>query len=214
MKMKLLFLFTFVSSVVFADVLEVRLWKAIPGSSAELMQHASEARSIQAKLGGQVVVATDRKGRLHYATAHENWTGWAAFQEKLEASNEWSTFAQQVGAAPSGTLEAHYLINQVAPMLPSKVYQVFVWEAYPGRNAEMIEAASTAQPLHEKLGASVGINLDQMGRMHYLMSFDTWADWARFQDAGPSDEVASFFAEFDSNPPAKLVDVFSVTRVD
>ena len=99
-------------------------------------------------------------------------------------------------------------------MLPSKVYQVFVWEAYPGRNAEMMAAASTAQPLHEKLGASVGINTDQMGRLHYLMSFDTWADWARFQDAAPSDEVASFFAEFYSNPPAKLVDVFTVTRVD
>jgi len=214
MKIKLLFLLTLVAGFASADVLEVRLWKAIPGNSAQLTQHASEARSIQLKLGGQVVVATDRQGRLHYATAHKNWVEWAAFQEKLQASDEWTDFAQKIGTAPAATLEAHYLANQVAPMLPSKVYQVFVWEAYPGRNAEMIEAASTAQPLHEKLGASVGINLDQMGRMHYLMSFDTWADWARFQDAGPSDEVASFFAEFNSNPPAKLVDVFSVTRVD
>ena len=214
MKMKLLFLLPFLTSYVWADVLEVRLYAPIPGSSAELMQHASEARNIQTKLGGQVVVATDLRGRLHFANAHKNWVGWAAFQEKLEASEEWSTFAQKVGAAPAGTLEAHYLVNQVAPMLPSKVYQVFVWEAYPGRNAEMIAAASTAQPLHEKLGVSVGINTDQMGRLHYLMSFDSWADWARFQDADPSDEVASFFAEFYSNPPAKLIDVYSVTRVD
>ena len=214
MKMKLLFLLPFLSSYVWADVLEVRLYAPIPGNSAELMQHASEARNIQTKLGGQVVVATDLRGRLHFASAHKNWVGGAAFQEKLEASEEWSTFAQKVGAAPSGTLEAHYLVNQVAPMLPSKVYQVFVWEAYPGRNSEMVAAASTAQSLHEKLGASVGINTDQMGRLHYLMSFDSWADWARFQDADPSDEVASFFAEFYSNPPAKLIDVYSVTRVD
>ena len=65
MKTKLLFLLTLVAGFAFADVLEVRLWKAIPGNSAQLTQHASEARSIQQKLGGQVVVATDRQGRLH-----------------------------------------------------------------------------------------------------------------------------------------------------
>lgn len=214
MKMKSLFLITFVSSCVFADVLEVRLWKAIPGSSAQLMQHASEARSIHLKLGGQVVVATDRQGRLHYATAHKNWVEWAAFQEKLEASDEWTNFAQKIGATPAATLESHYLINQVTPMLPSKVYQVFVWEAFPGRRAQMIDSATTAQPLHEKLGASVGIKMDQMGRLHYLMSFDTWAEWAKFQDTGSSDEVSTFFAEFYSNPSAKLVEVYNVTRVD
>lgn len=99
-------------------------------------------------------------------------------------------------------------------MLPSKVYQVFVWEAFPGRRAQMIDSATTAQPLHEKLGASVGINMDQMGRLHYLMSFDTWAEWAKFQDTGSSDEVSTFFAEFYSNPSAKLVEVYNVTRVD
>jgi hypothetical protein len=161
-----------------------------------------------------VVVATDRQGRLHYATAHKNWVEWAAFQEKLQASDEWTDFAQKIGTAPAATLEAHYLINQVAPMLPSKVYQVYVWEAYPGRRAQLIESASTAQPLHEKLGASVGINVDQMGRVHYLMSFDTWGDWAKFQDADPTEEVSDFFAEFYSNPPGKLVEVYSVTRVD
>ena len=214
MKTKLLFLLTLVAGSAFADVLEVRLWKAIPGNSAQLTQHASEARSIQQKLGGQVVVATDRQGRLHYATAHKNWVEWAAFQEKLQASDEWTDFAQKIGTAPAATLEAHYLINQVVPMLPSKVYQVYVWEAYPGRRAQLIESASTAQPLHEKLGASVGINVDQMGRVHYLMSFDTWGDWAKFQDADPTDEVSDFFAEFYSNPPGKLVEVYSVTRVD
>ena len=214
MKMKLLFLLTFISTALFADVLEVRLWKAIPGSSAQLMQNALEARGIHQKLGGQVVVATDRQGRLHYATAHKNWTGWAAFQKKLEASEEWSAFAQKIGAAPTATLESHYLVNQVAPMLPSKVYQVFVWEAFPGRRSQMIESANAAQPLHEKLGASVGINIDQMGRLHYLMSFDTWADWAKFQDTGSSDELTTFFAEFYSNPPGKLVEVYNVTRVD
>ena len=78
MKIKLLFLLTLVAGFASADVLEVRLWKAIPGNSAQLTQHASEARSIQQKLGGQVVVATDRQGRLHYATAHKNWVAWAA----------------------------------------------------------------------------------------------------------------------------------------
>lgn len=214
MKIKLLFLLTLVAGFASADVLEVRLWKAIPGNSAQLTQHASEARSIQLKLGGQVVVATDRQGRLHYATAHKNWVEWAAFQEKLQASDEWTDFAQKIGTAPAATLEAHYLVNQVAPMLPSKVYQVFVWEAFPGRRSQMIESANAAQPLHEKLGASVGINIDQMGRLHYLMSFDTWADWAKFQDTGSSDELTTFFAEFYSNPPGKLVEVYNVTRVD
>ena len=214
MKTKLLFLLTLVAGFAFTDVLEVRLWKAIPGNSAQLTQHASEARSIQQKLGGQVVVATDRQGRLHYATAHKNWVEWAAFQEKLQTSDEWTDFAQKIGTAPAATLDAHYLINQVAPMLPSKVYQVYVWEAYPGRRAQLIESASTAQPLHEKLGASVGINVDQMGRVHYLMSFDTWGDWAKFQDADPTVEVSEFFAKFYSNPPGKLVEVYSVTRVD
>ena len=214
MKTKLLFLLTLVAGFAFTDVLEVRLWKAIPGNSAQLTQHASEARSIQQKLGGQVVVATDRQGRLHYATAHKNWVEWATFQEKLQTSDEWTDFAQKIGTAPAATLDAHYLINQVAPMLPSKVYQVYVWEAYPGRRAQLIESASTAQPLHEKLGASVGINVDQMGRVHYLMSFDTWGDWAKFQDAAPTVEVSEFFAKFYSNPPGKLVEVYSVTRVD
>ena len=83
--------------------------------------------------------------------------------------------------------------HQVAAGEVGDVLQVFIWESQPGRTAETIEAAMGAKAIHEKAGASVSITVDQLGRMHYVMQFDSWEEWGKFQDT-PNPEFATYMA--------------------
>ena len=64
-----------------------------------------------------------------------------------------------------------------------------------------------ASAIHTKDGANVAINLDQKGRLHYVMSFDNWADWGKLQDA-PSAKWTAFMSDFQSDPTGKIVQTF------
>ena len=149
---------------------------------------------------------------MHYATTFENWAAWAAFGRKLEKSEAWSAFLAKVNQEPSAELEDNYLLNVPAPGGNGSVYQVFIWESEPGRGNDLFQAAMQAKAIHEKAGASVGINYDQMQRMHYVMSFDNWDAWAKFQDT-PNEEFDAFVAEQNKNPNAKLVKVYTASNL-
>ena len=131
-----------VSSVATAQVVELNVFKPLPGKGGLSVQYGQEARDIQTELGAQVVVSQDTEGRLLYALVTPNWTEWAAFGDKLGASPEWSAFQAKISAAPSAELEEQYFLNIVsATDGPINVFQNFVWEPEPGRGNELVAGA-------------------------------------------------------------------------
>jgi len=48
--------------------------------------------------------------------------------------------------------------------------------------------------------------------MHYVMSFDSWEAWGKFQDT-PNEEFSEFLAKYNKNPAAKLVKVYTASQV-
>lgn len=92
------------------------------------------------------------------------------------------------------------------------MYQVFIWEPYNGRSAELFRKATEASKIHAKSGAEVAINMDQLGRMHYVMSFDSGSQWGEFQD-NPSTAWTTFWASLQDNPPGKVIETYMANQI-
>lgn len=84
-----------ISSWTVADVLDVNIWKAMPGKNRVLVEYAAEAQAIQQKLGANASVGRDMEGRIHTVTSFKNWAEWAAFGEKLQSSSAWGEVSRQ-----------------------------------------------------------------------------------------------------------------------
>ena len=52
-----------------------------------------------------------------------------------------------------------------------------------------------------------------MNRFHYVMSFDSFEAWGKFQDT-PNEEYQKFIAKFNEDPPGTLVKTFVVTQAN
>ena len=198
-----------ISSAATAQVVELNIWKPLPGKNALTLGYGQEARAIHEKLGANVGIGQDTEGRMSYALIFANWTEWAQFGGKLQASEEWSTFLAKISAAPSAELEDQYFLNVVSPLAAETiaVYQFFVWQPQLGRGQELVQGALQAKVIHEKAGASVGVSVDQLGRMHYLMAFESWEAWGKFADT-PNPEFQALMTEFNKDPSAELIKVY------
>ncbi|MGI9326618.1 MAG: hypothetical protein ACR2PZ_15470 [Pseudomonadales bacterium] len=208
MKKLLFFTLLFATGSIGADVLVVNIWDPLPGKGQATAQNAQTAKAIHEKHGATVTMAYDGMGRMHYATGFKNWKDWTKFQKKTQSSKEWTEFWSQVIADPSADLEDRYLLNVVSPGGVGSVYQVYIWEAERALG-ELIESAMKAEAIHEKAGVDVSINIDQMNRMHYVMSYANWEDWAKFQDGTPSEEWNNYWAEASKDPAGKLIKVYT-----
>ncbi len=191
-----------------AEVLEVTIWTPTAGNAPLTFQYGQEARKIQERLGANVTVAADIRNRMHFVQSFENWTAWAKFGDKLQTDGAWSSFIDKINAEPSAEMEDQYLLNVVSPGGPGKVYQVFVWQPELGRSNDLIQNGLAAEAIHEKAGADVAINVDQLGRMHYVMSFESWEAWGNFQDT-PIEDFQKFMAQASQDPTGTLVNVYT-----
>ncbi len=89
---------------------------------------------------------------------------------------------------------------------------MFIWNP-PGTNvAPLVERALEAAAIHAKAGIAVGVSVDQHLRMHYVMNFKDWADWAKLQD-NPIEEFEQFMLRYAANPVGDLVEVYTVNRL-
>ena len=202
---------TLFTSLAGAQVLEVNIWKPKMGGVPGTLAAANEARGIIEKAGGGASIGVDLDGNVHFATYHDNWAGWAKQAAKLEKDKAWSAFLAKWNSDPSAELVENYLLNTpVAGDDDGEVYQVFIWEAEPGRVADMMKAGAEAKALHEKDGAAVSIHVDQMNRMHYAMSFADWDAWAKFQDADHP-EFEAWMSKRQQDPTARLVKVYTAS---
>lgn len=191
-----------------ADVLEVTIWAPAAGKAPLTFEYGEDARRIQERLGANVTIAADLRNRMHVVQSFENWTEWAKFGDKLQKDDAWSDFIDRINAEPSAELESQYLLNVVSAGAPGNVYQVFVWQPELGRTNDLIQNALKAETIHEKAGADVAINMDQLGRMHYVVSFESWEAWGKFQDT-PNEEFDRFMSEASQDPTGRLVNVYT-----
>lgn len=202
-----LLLATCAAPIAVAEVLHVNIYKPTPGNSAQTFANGQEARAIHEKLGGNVIIGADMEGRMHYALSFENWAEWAKFSAKIDASKEAVAFNQKIAAYPSAELEDQYLLNVPSAGGVGAVYQVFIWEPLPGRTGQLIQSGMQAEAILEKSGADIAINVDQLNRMHFIISFDTWDAWAKFSDT-PNEEFQEFMATQGQNPNGILTKVY------
>lgn len=204
----------FVCSLGQAAALNVTIWKPFPGKDPLMLEQAMAAKAIQEKLGATVTVGLENTGRMHYGIGgFENWQAYAAFIEKLQASEDWAAWQTKAGAEPGSTQEENYLLNTLpGSNVGGGFYQVFIWEPRDAGIGPLVEAGMEAKAIHEKSGARVGINIDQMQRMHYVMNYDDIGHWAKMQDT-PNPEFQQFMDRQSENPSGDLVEVYTANRM-
>lgn len=78
-----------------ATVTQVTLWQPEPGKTMQMLQVATEAKAMHAKLGAQADMAIDAMGRLHFIMAFEDWETWGAYRAKMAASAEMQAFVSR-----------------------------------------------------------------------------------------------------------------------
>lgn len=194
------------------EVVDVSIWQPMPGMAGKTLEAGKEAAGIINEMGGSAMVAQDLDGSLHFATSHKNWTEWAAMQKAMSENKGWGKFLTRFNEKPPATMAEHYMLNTPSPGKSLPVYQVFVWQAEMGKVAAMMKAGMEAKALHEKAGAAVTIHVDQMRNMHYVMAFENWEAWAKFQDT-PNQEFEAFMEKLNKNPAAQLVDVHTASAL-
>jgi hypothetical protein len=208
MKTLILGLLLSISSLASAQVLVVDIWKSLPGQNQQTVKYGQEAVAIINRLGGSASIGVDMDGRMHFVTNHENWAAYAKNNSKVQSSKEWGSFLAKFASNPSAEQEANYLLNTPSPGKDGNVYQVFIWEAELGRGGDMFQAGQEAKAIHEKAGASITIHADQMQNMHYVMNFDSWDAWAKFQDT-THPEFQAFMQKQQQSPNSRLIKVYT-----
>lgn len=90
----------------------------------------------------------------------------------------------------------------------ASVTELHQWQPKPGKYADFMKGATEARAIHEKLGATVFIGTDQMGLVHYAMTFPDWGAWGEFGDKlVASKEWMEFNKKYDTtDPTAEHVD--------
>ena len=212
MKIFTLGLLLSMSSFAVAEVLVVNIFKSMPGKNQLTLQYGQEAKAIQSKLGAKITLGVDMEGRMHVARGFKNWAAWAKSTKELRASKEWAAFLEKINKNPSAVLEDNYMMNTPVPGKVGAVYQVFIFEPVMGRGNDLFQSAMQAKAIHEKAGASVSINIDQLRKLHYVMSYDSWDDWGKMQDT-PNPDFQAFMKKQGEDPKGKLVKVSTATSM-
>ena len=198
------------SSFTMAQVLEVNIWQPMPGMAGKTIEYAKVAEEIVNEMGGNAMVGQDRDGSLHFVTSHKNWAAWADFQKRSNENKAWARFISDFNDKPSAVLIKNYLLNTPAPGKNGPVYQVYIWQPELGRAADLLQAGMKAKAIHDKEGVTVAIHTDQMQNMHYVMNYESWEAWAKYQDS-PHPEFQKFMEEFSNNTPGKMIEVYTAS---
>ncbi len=214
MKRLILLLATLCASYAFADVSVVREWQPEPGHAAEMFQRATEAKAIHEKLGAAVSIYTDQDNHMHYVLGFSDWAAWAKFAAASARSKEWMAFLAKLNTTtPSATSVGVLFLNQPLVAKTTPVTVVRKWEMVPGKGAAFMALAQEAAGIQAKLGASPGINVDELGNVWYETAFDSWEAWAAFSAAmAKSADWAAFIAKANKDPSAKLTRVLRLQQ--
>jgi hypothetical protein len=213
----LILLLCVVSAGAYGQVLSVFIWDAPPGKDAQMYETAMKAKAMHEKLGAEVFIGTDQRGRMHYGMTFENAVTRGRLTDRLPGDEAWVALmneaSQREGAA---TLQTVHNLNTVVAGSPEtgRVIMVFQWRPDPGRGSEFVGLATRAKQIHEKLGADVSIEADEKGHVFYAMNFASWEAQGKFADAlAGNEEWSAFQAEVAKNPVAQQVDTYRITTM-
>lgn len=194
-----------------ADVSQVNIWKAHPGKNAALMESAMRAKAIHEKHGARVTIGQNNDLDMHYVVSFDNWGAYGKFSDTMRTSEEWARFWQDASVDPSGELIKTYMIDTPVAAAAKPVSMVYSWDVQPGRTADFVAVCEGAMPIHKRLGASPGINIDELGDVHYELTFDSWEAWGNYVTKAQTDEEWSLYvAQHSENSVASLVKVWQI----
>ena len=208
-----------------AEILEVYNWKANPGMAGKMYEIMAKAKTIQEDLGIEVDVYNLQVGSdltVDYVLRFDSMSDWGSKKDALGANESWMALWAESASAGAGEVQSSLVgINLDSTKTAASfdklwgVYNVFVWDAAPGKDVLLLSRFAEAQKIHEKLGARIdayGEGSGGTGNFHYVMSFPNWKKMASFNDKlSKSKEWAKFQSENDPNS-SKLVKSFSGSK--
>ena len=196
-------IFLSISTVSFADVVEVFQWKAFPGKAQEMLESMSKAAKIYASEGGQVSIDAHNIGStqlINYVIRWDNSKDYAKSKDLQRSSKAWADFWAESNANPAGELVASFSANNLDPTKKasdfkgSYVYSAAIWKVNPGKDLALITRFMEAKPILEAAGARVEIyagGWGAPGEYHYVRMYDSWtALEASFSKLGPGSDWA------------------------
>ena len=196
-------IFLSISTVSFADVVEVFQWKAFPGKAQEMLESMSKAAKIYASEGGQVSIDAHNIGStqlINYVIRWDNSKDYAKSKDLQRSSKAWADFWAESNANPAGELVASFSANNLDPSKKasdfkgSYVYSATIWKVNPGKDLALITRFLEAKPILEAAGARVEIyagGWGAPGEYHYVLMYDSWtALEASFSKLGPGSDWA------------------------
>ena len=196
-------IFLSISTVSFADVVEVFQWKAFPGKGQDMLESMSKAAKIYASEGGQVSIDAHNIGStqlINYVIRWDNSKDYARSKDLQKSSKAWADFWAESNANPAGELVASFSANNLDPSKKasdfkgSYVYSAAIWKVNPGKDLALITRFMEAKPILEAAGARVEIyagGWGAPGEYHYVLMYDSWAALeASFSKLGPGSDWA------------------------
>ena len=196
-------IFLSISTVSFADVVEVFQWKAFPGKGQDMLESMSKAAKIYASEGGQVSIDAHNIGStqlINYVIRWDNSKDYARSKDLQRSSKAWADFWAESNANPAGELVASFSANNLDPTKKasdfkgSYVYSAAIWKVNPGKDMALITRFMEAKPILEAAGARVEIyagGWGAPGEYHYVLMYDSWAALeASFSKLGPGSDWA------------------------
>jgi len=196
-------IFLSISTVSFADVVEVFQWKAFPGKGQDMLESMSKAAKIYASEGGQVSIDAHNIGStqlINYVIRWDNSKDYARSKDLQKSSKAWADFWAESNANPAGELVASFSANNLDPTKKasdfkgSYVYSAAIWKVNPGKDLALITRFMEAKPILEAAGARVEIyagGWGAPGEYHYVLMYDSWAALeASFSKLGPGSDWA------------------------
>ncbi len=206
-----LFLF---SSQVKAEVAVSNIWSAMPGKGAQLLSNGMEAKAIHQKMGAEVSILLDQDGDMHYVLGFSDWAAWGKFVDAMALNKEWQSFWQRAGEEATAELDRTFMLNVPIVAKAPPVHRVFRWDVPQGQSENFVALCLESQKIHERLGASAGVNIDEIGNVHYELSFENWAAYGEFSEKLAVDaEWQAFFSNANADPVAELVKVWRLNRL-
>ena len=123
-----------------AAVLSVFVWDAPPGGDAALIETAMGAKAIHEKLGADVFIGMDQRGRLHYGLSFDNSAARGAFFDKSQASEDFAALMNKAAQADKAAtmLVAYNMTVALGSGVGGKVLMVFQYLPNPGRIGDVI----------------------------------------------------------------------------
>ena len=197
-----------------ADVAVSNIWSALPGKGSELVQNVMEARAIHEKMGAEVTLFVDHENNIHYVTGFSDWGAWGKFLDSAPDNKEWQEFWQRASEGGAAELSKTFMLEAPVTAKSQPVHMVFSWDVQQGKTPEFLALCQQSKVIHERLGASVGMNVDELANVHYEMSFESWAAYGEFsQKLAADNEWQKFFTAANAKPTAELVKVWRLSRM-